>query len=91
MATTADPTFTTALGRPTRLGVWRLRRLNILYVVTVALAVVFVFPMFWAVMSALKTPSEMYAFPPVVIPSSPRPYNFVEAFTDFPFARWYHP
>jgi multiple sugar transport system permease protein len=60
-----------------------------LYALTIALSVIFIFPMFWAMMSALKTPNEMYAFPPVIIPTHPRPYNFVEAFTAFPFAVWY--
>lgn len=40
-------------------------------------------------MSALKTPEEMYGFPPVLIPAHPRPYNFVDAFTSFPFDMWY--
>jgi multiple sugar transport system permease protein len=60
-----------------------------LHALTLCLSTVFIFPLFWAVMSALKTPSEMYAFPPIVIPTHPRPYNFVEAFTSFPFALWY--
>jgi multiple sugar transport system permease protein len=64
-------------------------RVAILYVVTTVLAIAFIFPLFWAIMSALKTPQEMYAYPPVLIPAHPRPYNFVEAFTAFPFALWY--
>lgn len=60
-----------------------------LYALTSLLAIAFMFPLFWAVMSALKTPAEMYAFPPVLIPTNPRPYNFVEAFTAFPFTSWY--
>lgn len=61
----------------------------IVYVVTTALALLFLFPLFWAVMSGLKTPAEMYAFPPVLIPLDPRPANYVDAFTAFPFATWY--
>jgi multiple sugar transport system permease protein len=61
----------------------------ILYVFTTALALLFLFPLFWAVMSGLKTPHEMYAFPPVLIPATPRPANYVDAFTAFPFALWY--
>lgn len=60
-----------------------------LYALTSLLAIAFMFPLFWAIMSALKTPAEMYAFPPVLIPTNPRPYNFVEAFTAFPFTSWY--
>ncbi len=61
----------------------------VLYPVTIALGIFFLFPFFWAVMSSLKTPQEMYAYPPILIPKHPRPYNFVEAFNDFPFAHWY--
>lgn len=66
----------------------RLRQ-GILYVVTIILALLFIFPLFWAIMSGLKTPQEMYAFPPVIIPAHPRPLNYVDAFTAFPFALWY--
>jgi len=64
-------------------------RLTILYVVTIVLALLFMFPLFWALMSGLKTPQEMYAFPPVIIPKVMRPTNFIDAFTAFPFALWY--
>src|SRR5579863_8792657 len=85
--TTNRPLATSAIGarEQPRLNV----RSIVLYAVTTALAVMFIFPLFWAVMSALKTPADMYAFPPVIVPAHPRPYNFVDAFTDFPFATWY--
>lgn len=89
MATVSDRTMTTALRRPARARFRPLRRPLILYPLTAALALLFIFPLFWAVMSALKTPQEMYMFPPILIPIHPRPYNFVEAFTDFPFIIWY--
>jgi multiple sugar transport system permease protein len=89
MATVSDRTITTALRRPARARFRLLRRPLVLYPLTVALALLFIFPLFWAVMSALKTPAEMYMFPPILIPTHPRPYNFVEAFTDFPFITWY--
>jgi multiple sugar transport system permease protein len=60
-----------------------------LYPLTTLLALIFIFPLFWAVMSALKTPVEMYAFPPVIIPANPHPANFVAAFNAFPFSVWY--
>jgi multiple sugar transport system permease protein len=89
MAAITSPTRDTSLVRARPGTGGRGLRMAILYVVTTALAVAFIFPLFWAVMSALKIPQEMYAYPPVLIPAHPRPYNFVEAFTDFPFALWY--
>lgn len=89
MATTTNRPLATS-GITSSAGERRVHlRAIVLYAVTTVLAILFLFPMFWAVMSALKTPADMYAFPPVVIPAHPRAYNFVEAFTDFPFATWY--
>ena len=42
-------------------------------------AIVMVFPFVWMILSAFKTPGEIYASPPVWIPSSFRPDNFVSA------------
>ena len=39
-----------------------------LYLIILALSVLFGFPLFWTVMSSLKTAAEMAAFPPVIIP-----------------------
>jgi multiple sugar transport system permease protein len=89
MATTSNRIVTTDQSRPARARSRNYLRPAILYPLTTALAVLFVFPLFWAVMSALKSPEEMYGFPPVLIPTHPQPYNFVEAFTSFPFAMWY--
>ena len=89
MAIISDRTVTTAVRRPARARFRSWLRPTILYPLTVALAIIFIFPLFWAVMSALKSPEEMYVFPPIIIPTHPQPYNFVEAFTDFPFALWY--
>jgi multiple sugar transport system permease protein len=89
MATLTDHAVEARLYRPTQASYRRFLRPAILYPLTTALAIIFIFPLFWAVMSALKTPAEMRAFPPVIIPAQPRPYNFVEAFVSFPFALWY--
>lgn len=66
-----------------------LLRPTFLYVVTTVLAILFIFPFVWSVLSGLKSPTEMYAYPPVFVPSHPLFSNFVEAFTAFPFATWY--
>ncbi len=64
---------------------WRL----MLYPVTIALGVLFVFPFAWTVASSLKTPAEMYAFPPIVLPAHPQFHNYYTALTDFPFMLWF--
>jgi multiple sugar transport system permease protein len=87
MTTSSEQVVTAERSRPAR-GRYPMR-LAVLYSLTTVLAVIFIFPLCWAVLSALKLPDEMYAFPPVLIPVHPRPYNFVEAFTAFPFALWY--
>ena len=61
----------------------------VLYVVTTVLAVLFLFPFAWSVLSGLKSANEMYAYPPVFVPAHPLLSNYVTAFTLFPFATWY--
>jgi multiple sugar transport system permease protein len=49
------------------------------FTLTVALAVAFMFPFFWSISSSLKTPYEVMAFPPTLLPEVPLWYNYVEA------------
>jgi multiple sugar transport system permease protein len=74
-------------GQRLRLG--RVLRPAVLYPLTIVLAIIFIFPFFWSVSSSLKTPTEFYAFPPVLLPFHPQFANYVTAFTVFPFATWY--
>jgi multiple sugar transport system permease protein len=89
VATVTNQAASIDLPRQTKTSFRKALRPIVLYPLTIALSVVFMFPMFWALMSGLKSPAEMYAFPPVIIPVHPRPANFVDAFTAFPFATWY--
>ncbi len=84
-----DTLATPVTRRRERTGIRRVLRPLILYPLTTVLAVVFMFPFVWSVLSSLKTPAEMYAFPPILIPSSLQFDNYVQAFTAFPFATWY--
>lgn len=43
-------------------------------------AIPFVFPFIWMFSGALKTPQEIFAYPPTIIPPNPQWGNFVEAF-----------
>lgn len=93
MATTANGAFTVdraaARSRRSAARLRGLTRQTVLYVVTIILAILFMLPFVWSVLSSLKTPAEMYAFPPVFIPKQFEFSNYVVAFTAFPFATWY--
>lgn len=55
---------------------------------TVLLAFIFGFPLFWAVSSALKLPIELNVIPPLWFPPHPRWQNFVEVNDVLPFFRF---
>jgi multiple sugar transport system permease protein len=60
-----------------------------LTVVLCLLAVPFVFPTWWMVTSSFKPISEIFAFPPTLIPSNPSARAYVDVFTMQPFAQQY--
>ena len=55
---------------------------------TIFLALVFGFPLFWAVSSALKLPIELNVIPPLWFPPAPRWRNFIEVNEVLPFFRF---
>jgi multiple sugar transport system permease protein len=56
--------------------------------VTTALGFLFMLPFLWTVLSSLKSPWEMYAFPPIIIPQQLMFGNYVEVFTQYAFPTW---
>jgi ABC-type glycerol-3-phosphate transport system permease component len=60
----------------------------ILYGVAISASLLFMLPFAWTVFSSLKSPSELYMFPPRWLPETPRFYNYVEVFEVAPFGRW---
>lgn len=52
-------------------------------------SVLMVFPFVWMFLSAFKTTSDVYAYPPKWIPSSFQMTNFTEVFKKIPFLRFY--
>lgn len=58
------------------------------YLVLILLGVLFVFPLYWMFVSALKSPSEIFSVPPTWWPADPQWHHFVEVFQQVPFARW---
>lgn len=55
---------------------------------TVLLAVVFFFPLYWAMVGALKRPSELHLIPPLLYPPEPQWQNFIEVGRVIPFYRF---
>ncbi|MFO7882266.1 MAG: carbohydrate ABC transporter permease [Kosmotogaceae bacterium] len=58
------------------------------YVVLIALATVFLFPIYWMFASSLKSPSEIFEFPPKLFSDNPVWSNYSKVFTQVPFLRY---
>src|SRR5680860_90263 len=61
----------------------------VLYVVAISLGFLFMLPFAWTVSSSLKTPWEMFSFPPLFFPEQPQFQNYSRVFTEFSFGLWY--
>jgi ABC-type glycerol-3-phosphate transport system permease component len=60
----------------------------VLYAVAIGASLLFMLPFAWTVFSSLKSPSELYLFPPRWLPATPRFENYPEVFAVAPFGRW---
>lgn len=62
-----------------------------LYLLVVLLCILFGFPLFWTLMSSLKTAADMASFPPVIIPSVPQWGNYMRVLVvqRLPVATWF--
>lgn len=61
---------------------------TLFYALTIALAVIFIFPFFWTVSSSLKQPFEIFSFPPTMFPSVPQWVNYATVLQKVPFVTW---
>jgi multiple sugar transport system permease protein len=52
------------------------------------LVFIFFFPFFWTVSSSLKAPSELFNFPPSMLPAVPQWGNYARVFQKVPFMTW---
>jgi multiple sugar transport system permease protein len=57
-------------------------RLSLRYLAALALTVIFLFPIYWLFIISLKTPEEIFAFPPVWYPKSMQFANYRVLFRD---------
>ncbi|BBJ27499.1 carbohydrate ABC transporter permease [Athalassotoga saccharophila] len=58
------------------------------YIVMSTIAAVFLFPIYWMFVSAIKPTADIFAVPPVFWPQKPVWSHFAEVFQQLPFARW---
>ena len=83
------------IGHPPSSAVWSRVRFTrafgriALYLVVLFLSMIFVYPLVWTLGSSLKSPAEMFAYPPALFPSSPQFGNYVEVLNTVPFAQWF--
>ncbi len=61
----------------------------LLYTLMIALAVLFLFPLYWAMISALKSDTEILATPPTFFVMNPVFENIKEAWTAQPFSKYF--
>lgn len=66
----------------------RILRKTLVYATLIALAFLFMIPLFWMISTSLKSRFEVFAYPPEVIPSTIQWGNFREIFTRVPLARY---
>ncbi len=59
------------------------------YVMAIVLALLFGVPFLWALLTSLKTPDEVFTFPPQWLPAVPQWYNYVEIFQQAPLALFF--
>ncbi len=86
---TPEPRISPARPRASRPGrlVWRV----ILYILLYGGAVVFLVPLAWMLLTAIKTLQETYAFPPILLPHVAQWQNFKTAWTTYEFTLYtYH-
>jgi multiple sugar transport system permease protein len=68
---------------------WRALRSTAFYIVMAALAAVFLAPFLWMALASLKTTSQIFAFPPRLLPSPARWDNYIKAWRSIPLGRFY--
>ena len=65
----------------------RIKR-TIAYTIVIIMAVAYIFPLYWLLVTALKTDLEIFAQPPPIFPPNPQWQNFEASTTYIPFWRY---
>ena len=61
----------------------------LIYVVLIAVAVVYLFPILWIIISSFKDGSELFRWPPTLWPEEPTLQNYIQAFQAGNFVRYF--
>src|SRR5690349_5137868 len=76
-------------------GDWRQNRLvqerikkTLAYIICTFMALIYVFPLYWLIVTALKADTEIFQQPPSFLPANPQWQNFITATTHIPFWRY---
>jgi len=59
----------------------------LVYLFLILISIFMMIPILWMFSSSLKLQSEIFSFPPTLIPKNPTIYNFLNLFKIFPFGR----
>lgn len=57
----------------------------IIYVLLILFSLYFLFPFLWVLLTALKSDTEVFSYPPKIFPQVPQFHNFVDAWNSQPF------
>ena len=60
----------------------------VFYALMAVLALVFMFPFLWTISSSLKTPVELFQFPPPLFPKVAQFRNYAVVLSTVPFVTW---
>lgn len=61
----------------------------LIHIFLILTAIAIIFPFFWMFCTALKPPTEVLSWPPIILPQHPTIDNFIGVFTEWPFARFF--
>jgi len=67
----------------------RIARELLIHSFLILIGIVIIFPFVWMLCTALKPPTEVLSWPPVILPQHPIFNNFITVFTKWPFARFF--
>jgi multiple sugar transport system permease protein len=62
---------------------------TVLYLAVIFLALLFAMPLVWTISTSLKTPPELFVFPPTLLPAGLRFENYPKAWNFVPFGNFY--
>ena len=60
---------------------------SLVYLFLILISIFMMLPLLWMFSSAFKLQSEIFSYPPTLIPKNPTIYNFIHLFKLFPFDR----